>query len=425
MIIFIFLKNKVYKLMPYFSFIISNVALIFFVTALLGFISMIISILIARELDVSSFGLYSMFIAFGSILGIFMEGGAKHLIQRSGNNKIINNNLKFNSLIISQLKTIILINFIILFFGSIFYKHFIFEIMLTSLCFSGNALYQLFSYHLKGQEKFFQDSFWNISNRIFSGLSIIFVLYFFQSSIKGLFLAWSIPVFIIIFIIIKFNKISFNWEEKPSFINYRRLFPLLLIDISLILSIKIDFIIMGLINYSSNEVGLYAAGFKIIEIIIILAIPTSIVLFKLFKKEFEILHKFPVFTFLFMFLGAFIGLVFTIIIINFIDQIILLIYGTNYLDADKYALDLSYLPIIIIPNIIMFQAILANNNELIYSKILLISCLAHILISMMFNNNNSIIYNLNGIYLNQIITLLGSLIIILKNYIPLKKNYLS
>ncbi|MDC0456626.1 hypothetical protein OAM56_01775 [Alphaproteobacteria bacterium] len=404
--------------MNYFSIILGKATIVTLVTGLLGFISMGVNIIVARTLHVDMYGLFSMFLAAGGMLGILMEGGIKHLIQRS-----VDNNLSFESLIVIQIKNIILINLIVLIFGLSFYKHFLIEVTITSLCFSCTAIYQCFSYYLKGRGKFSEDSLWNVANRILSASCIIFILYMFQNSITLLFMAWALPVFLIIILMSKFYAISYNWKAFPNFSNYKLLFPLLIIDIGLILSTKIDIIFMGIINFAATEVGYFAAGFKIIEIVIILAIPTSIVLFKPFKKEFEGSKKLPLFTIFSVLIGICIGISYYIIIYNFIDEIILLIYGNNYLGSSKYALDLAFLPILIIPNLIMFQAILATNNEHLYFKLLITSCLAHFLIIIIMNDNNTT-YILDGIYMNQLITFLGSLMILVKSYIKIIKNHL-
>ena len=151
------------KLSPIFG----NASLVLFVTGFLGIMSMLVNIIIARELNVTLYGQYSIFIGVGSIMGIFMEGGAKHLIQRniSINNRLKENNIIFSSLILVSTKNICFIFIFTSIISFIYLNHIFFEVVLMCICFSLTSLYQMFSYYLKGQQKFIIDSYFNIFNR--------------------------------------------------------------------------------------------------------------------------------------------------------------------------------------------------------------------------------------------------------------------
>ena len=97
---------------------------------------MLVNIIIARELNVTLYGQYSIFIV-GSIMGIFMEGGAKHQIQRniSVNKSLNDNNLILSSLLLVLTKNICFILFLTSLVGFIFLRHIFIEIILMSICF--------------------------------------------------------------------------------------------------------------------------------------------------------------------------------------------------------------------------------------------------------------------------------------------------
>jgi hypothetical protein len=351
-----------------------------------GAISFALSLFIARQTGASHFGQYSTAIAIGSILAIVFDGGIRNLLTRertraSKHLRELHDELPHiamgHSIIGAILASVIcLITFpdqVYLGLGIIW-------------CFWGATITQYSSAMLRGDGQLKADSMWQLKQRVLTALLIA------SSVLLGLFEAWQLLLTWSVgaFCANLFLKEGFRFKPlfKPLFskeINlYRTLLPLIWIDLATTIYFRSDLIILKILNISDSDIGQYAAAYRLIEAVILIAMPISIIIFRkvrLLHEEFLLQTKYIIKSIIISILFGLIGFA---SIKAFAGPLVHLTYGMQYAQATELLSILSLMILLLIPNTVLTQTALALNLEKHYAFTAIIAAIVNISLNYLF-----------------------------------------
>lgn len=351
-----------------------------------GTISFGLSLLIARQVGASNFGQYSIALAIGSILAIFIDGGLRNLLTRertriSDHLREISPTLPSvamgHSLIVALLASIICIltlpNHLQLGLSTIW-------------CFWAAVITQFASAILRGDGHLKKDAFWQLKQRALTALIITaaIAMGFFQA--WQLLLAWLIGALIAnLFLREGFRLVpSFRAPIVKNLKLYRILLPLLWIDLATAIYFRSDLIMLSFFKISDADIGRYASAYRLIEAAIMIATPLSIIIFRrvrLLHVDRAVQSQYVLRSVILVLLF---GLLCAALMSFFSTQLINFFYGTEYKKAAELLSILAWMILLLIPNTVLTQTALALNLENDYAITATLAAIVNVVINLLF-----------------------------------------
>ncbi|BEI40366.1 flippase [Polynucleobacter sp. HIN9] len=382
-----------------------------------GVISFGLSILIARQIGTTNFGLYSIALAVGSILAIFIDGGFRNLLTRERTksthdlsylNQTLPSIAMGHSLIVALLASILCF----LLFSSHLYLG-----LSIIWCFWAVILTQFACAILRGDGHLKVEAFWQIKQRICTALFIAAAIFIGFFEAWQLLLAWFIGALTINLI---FRE---GFLPKPAFKPllfeklklYRTLLPLLWIDLATTIYFRSDLIMLSIFKVSDADIGRYASAYRLIEASVLISSPLSIIFFRKVRLLFndQITRNRYVFHSTLLALGlGLLGVVLTNLLSN---QLINLFYGEEYATASKLLIILSWMILLLIPNIVLTQTALALNLDKYYALTATIAAIVNVVFNLLFIPLYGIVASAYSSIITELVLFMGLSFSIWKN----------
>jgi len=351
-----------------------------------GAISFVLSLFIARQVGASHFGQYSTALAIGSILAIAFDGGMRNLLtrERTRASKHLTKLLELlphiamgYSLMAAILASIIcLIAFpdqLNLGLGVIW-------------CFWGAVITQYASAILRGDGHLRIDAIWQFKQRALTALMIATAVLLGYFEAWQLLLTWAIGALCanVFFKEGFWFKPLFRQLLSPEINLYHTLLPLLWIDLATTIYFRSDLIMLRSLKVSDDDIGQYAAAYRLIEAAILVASPISIIIF----RKVRLLHEDAPLQMQYIFKSILFGALFGLLGLTLIEWIayplIQLTYGVQYIQAATLLPILGWMIAILIPNTILTQAALALNLEKSYALTATLAALGNLGLNFIF-----------------------------------------
>ena len=364
--------------MNYFYQIVSSVGV--------GAISFVLSLFIARQVGSSYFGQYSTALAIGSILAVVLDGGMRTLLTRertracehlSWSREALPHIAMGHSLIAAILASIICL---------IAFTDQLSPGLEIIWCFWGAVITQYASAILRGDGLLKTDSLWQLKQRVLTALLIAITVFLGYFETWQLLLTWAAGALCANL----FFKEGFRF--KPLFRPqlsldiklYRSLLPLLWIDLVTTIYFRCDLILLRSFQVSDNDIGQYAAAFRLIEATILIASPVSIIIF----RKVRLLHEEHVLQTNLIVKSLLISTLFGLLGVTLIEWIgnplVRLAYGTQYGQAATLLSILGWMIILLIPNAVLTQTALALNLEKPYALAATLAAIGNISLNYLF-----------------------------------------
>lgn len=352
----------------------------------LGAISFATSLFIARQVGASHFGEYSIALAIGSILAIAFDGGLRNLLVRERTRASIQLNTLHDelaniamghSLIAAMIASIICL--------VIFPDQLLFGLGII-WCFWGVVITQYGSAILRGDGHLKKDLLWQLKQRIATASLIILTVILGNHEAWNILLAWLMgALYANLFFKEGFRfKPLFKALYFKNFKLYQTLFPLFWIDIATTIYFRSDLILLRYLNVSDNDIGQYAAAFRIIEGVILIASPISIIIF----RKIRLLHEEPSLQSNYivksLLIGTFLGFLTLVLIQLAAKTLIQISFGHDYNQAATLLPILGLMIALLIPNIILTQSALALNLEKPYALTATLAAICNIGLNFIF-----------------------------------------
>jgi O-antigen/teichoic acid export membrane protein len=350
--------------------------------AYVGLVSLALSVLLARELGPTGFGEYGIALAAGAILAIFLDGGMRSMLLREGTRT--SKQLEYLS---KQLPAIALGHAItlavllsLLAFG-IFFPHL--QIALSTIsCFLGVVLVQFVSASLRGAGRWSLDAGWQMGHRTLSAALILAVLFLGFAQVWVVLAAWTCASFLSFLLLPSPLRTIPDLSFRPEV--YKVAIPLVFIDLATAVYFRSDILVLGWLGVEPNQIGQYAASYKLFEVMIIAGNPVGLLLFRrmrLFKGD---ILQFKQGLQRAVIVSVALG-VFTALLLDLISQpLVAWSYGSSFSESAHFLSILAWALVFVLPNILLTQAALALELDRSYLLAAILAALINITLNLSF-----------------------------------------
>lgn len=376
----------------------------------IGIISFGLSLFIARQIGATHFGQYSTALAIGSILAIGLDGGMRNLIIRERTRMSeqhlvrLRNQLPHIAMGYSLLAAILASIICAVTFSDQLYLG-----LGVIWCFWGSVITQYASAILRGDGKLKTDLLWQLKQRLLTATFIIVTVILGYFEVWQLLLTWGIGALCANL----FFKEGFRFSPtfKPllslEFKLYRTLLPLMWIDLATTVYFRSDLIMLQSLKVTNIEIGQYAAAYRLIEAIILLVSPISIIVFRkvrLLEVEKHLQRKYIVQS---LMISMFIGIIGVAGMQITASTLVQLSYGEQYVQSTALLIMLSWMIAFLIPNTVLTQTALALNLEKAYALTATFAAISNIGLNLIFIPEYGVIASAYSSIATELIILIG------------------
>ncbi len=339
-------------------------------------VSLIVSSLLARELGVEEFGIYSYVLSLAGIFFIIQDGGYKTLIFR---NSVDNG--KCGGLMGFGAGHLLLVTVSGVAIVMLFQPKYWLAIITAIACMGLVALSEFVSSTLKGGGRFKLDALWKFIIRTVSAIAILLVLFYYpKNEISYLFIAWVIALLIVLI-----WPLFKGWLSRPRF-NFntevvKANMAFLTIDVATVLYFRSDIVLLEYFGQQQGDVGQYSASYRILEGIILLATPVAQISFRKLRLSENQQQFFRVF-FLLIVSMLFAAILIITMGVLWGGDLMLIVFGEQYQYAGELLPLLLFAMLFILPNYILTQGTIALNKEIGYAKIAVLVALLNIVLNV-------------------------------------------
>jgi O-antigen/teichoic acid export membrane protein len=352
-------------------------------TAYVAVISILLTVIIARELEPSLFGIYNYVITVIAIFGIFQDGGFKTLIFREVTSKTKAIQYSRDQILKISIGHSIIITAIGCLIVILFFKNYKSTLILGIICWCITTIHEFYIADQRGRGDFLKASICQGIKRTFTAVTIITALCLNIKNISMLFIFWSIGI--ILSITVNFGRDVIKIPIfLPKKIIYNTCYSFIVIDLSTSIYFRSDIILLKYLRNSEEETGQYAAAFRLIEGVILLMAPIANLCFRSFRLKWQEIKKFRKLFNKILIVTSIISLLILILGLNFGKKAALLVYGNDYYVASELIIYLTPSLIFILPNYIISQALIALNIENNYAFISIFAAIFNVCINWIF-----------------------------------------
>lgn len=336
-------------------------------TAYVGVVSLGLNFFVARLLGPASFGDYGVAFAAGAMLGIFLDGGFKTLLLRE---RTLASGILAD--LVPRLHGVAIGHALLV--GSVMG---LMALLLgdeqrglaiaTVASFLGVTLTQFVSGALRGEGRFASDAAWQAGVRTFTAAAILGGLALGVKTPTGILLASAIGYVgvILLFPHGQARRPRLEWHPEA----YRAAASLLWIDLATVVYFRADMLLLNSMGVATSEIGQYAAAYRFIEALILLATPVSLLVFRRLRLEWQDTQHLRRLIWRALFITFLVGFSSTGLLILMAEWATSIAYGTAYNKAASLLVVLAFSLLFILPNTLLTQAAIALNLERGYAVI--------------------------------------------------------
>lgn len=351
-------------------------------TAYVGLVSFALSVLIARQTGPATFGEYSVVLAAGAILAIFIDGGMRNLLLRErtrASAHLAHLSGRLPAIALGHAMTVALVASLL---GVMLLIERTALVLATVWCFFGVVLAQYVSAMLRGEGRFSLDAGWQMGHRTFSAVCIVAVIVLGFHSSWHILAAWAFGAITANLIFPLGLKCRASFVFRPGL--YKVVVPLLWIDLATAVYFRSDMMMLQWRGVPRERIGQYAAAYRLIEAVILLAGPVAILLFRHMRQMNEdrcaLAQHIPRTTAL----AAMLGVAGAAIIVALAEPIVFLTYGSKYPEAAGLLTILAWSLAFVLPNAVLTQAALALDLERSYALAASIAAVCNVALNFIF-----------------------------------------
>ena len=351
-------------------------------TFYVGLASFAVSVFIARTVGPENFGEYTVAVAAGGILAVFIDGGMRSLLMREHARN--SQNLKYLSGRLPRIAFIhaLSVTAVAGLFAYVLLSDKLALALATIACFFSVTLVQFISSILRGEGRLLADAGWQIGQRTLSAIFIISIILLGFDSSWHILVAWTAGSIICVLVF------PYGLNGRPSIEYqmslYRITLPLLWISLATAIYFRSDMIMLQWLGVPEAKIGQYAAAFRLIEAVILLANPLAIILFRRMRKRHDDLKTLGQDIPRAALLGVFIGVVCAVTIYFLADPVVSMTYGSKYPDSSNVLTVLSLALVFVLPNAVFTQAALALELDRPYAWAASVAAIVNIGLNFIF-----------------------------------------
>lgn len=326
-----------------------------------AFVSLAISVIVARVLGPDLFGVYSVALSGGAIAAILLDGGFGRLLQRERAHPTATLAPLLPVLPRAALGNVIFCACALSLFAIIVLpKHALTTV--AAICFYAASVMNQFGLSiLRGEGRMVKDASWQVGNRTFTAVCVGVAIVLGAGQPWQIFFAQFIGAAAFAFLVMRFLRMKPLWKIPPAV--YAATLPFVWLDLATALYFRSDMLLLEWLDVPKFEVGKYGVAYRLIEAVILFASPVGLILFRKFRLGSGSPGK-MVKEMMPALIGAqLIGLALMAGIMLFSEQLIHLVYGSAYAGAHNLLAALGVSLVFILPNGVLNQAALALGLE--------------------------------------------------------------
>jgi len=330
-------------------------------TLIVGGVSFLVSIFIARNIGPQAFGEFATALSVGALLSILIEGGMRNLVlrERTRSSDHLQENLHElpgyalgNALCASS----VMVMSVLVFFEGEFLRLGI----ATVGCFLASTLIQLTSAFIRGDGAMVADLRFQVGSRAISAVLIVLCVTLGYRAPWQILATWALAGFAYLALFCSY------WQTPRIFVLakiYRAAFPFVVLDLAITIYIRSNMIMLNFFDIETNLIGQFAAAFRICEAVIMLASPLGLLIFRYYRtKNYPIKEARKHFSSV-LGVAFIISIVGTFLVWMASNQIVELLFGQKYQDTSGILPILSLMLVFVLPNTLMSQAALAMDKH--------------------------------------------------------------
>lgn len=251
-----------------------------------GGVTFVLSVIIARRFGPETFGVYAQAISLGVLMGILIDGGfgklliretvrASPVLARHGPNL---HGFAFGHAFLATafLVMLVLVN--------PFHLHW--PTLLATVGAFGAAIFAQFSMAiLRGQGRLMRDALWQMASRILTAACMAMALWWGADAPWQVLAAQFVGALILLLLLMRKGWVR-PVLRIPREI-YAVVLPLIWLDLATVIYFRSDILIFKLVEVPKADVGAYGVACRLIEAVLLLATPVSLLLFRRFRLNVE------------------------------------------------------------------------------------------------------------------------------------------
>ena len=323
-----------------------------------------LSMIVARKLGPISFGDYSVAMAAGSIMVVGLDGGMSNLLRRENTRSSAAFELLLTRLPRIALGHACSAGFVVALSALVFVEGPLLLALATVACFTGIAFVGYVSALLRGSGHWAADAAWQVSQRTLSAALILGAL------AVGLAAPWQVMAVWAAALLIAFLLFPSPLRCRPEFglkpEVYKITAPLVLIDLATAVYFRSDMLVLGWFDVLQQEVGQYAAAYRLFEAVILLAGPVGLLLFRrmrLFDGDRDAFRRSLM---LHVIVAAALGVAAALAMYAASDLLVGWSYGPQYPESAGLLRVLCWGLVFVLANTVLTQAALALERDRAY-----------------------------------------------------------
>jgi O-antigen/teichoic acid export membrane protein len=252
-----------------------------------GGVSFVLSVFIARRFGPETFGVYAQAVSLGALMGILIDGGfgklliretvrASPVLARHGPNL---HGFAFGHAFLATtfLALLVLVN--------PFHLHW--PTLLATVGAFGAAIFAQFSMAiLRGQGRLMRDALWQMASRTLTAACMALALWWGANTPWQLLAAQFVGALILLLLLMRKGWVR-PVLRIPREI-YAVVLPLIWLDLATVIYFRSDILIFKLMEIPKADVGAYGVACRLIEAVLLLATPVSLLLFRRFRLNVEV-----------------------------------------------------------------------------------------------------------------------------------------
>lgn len=351
-------------------------------TIYVGVVSFAVSIFMARQTGPANFGEYSVALSVGAVLAIFIDGGMRNLLIRErtrSSSHLAHLSDRLPAIALGQALIVALASSLI---AITFFTDKIALALATVWCFFGIVVAQYISAMLRGEGRLVLDAGWQMGQRSFSAACIVSAIVLGFHSPWHILAAWALGALTANLLFPFGLKCRPNFTFRPRL--HKVVLPLLCIDLATVVYFRSDMMILQWLDVPQEQIGQYAAGYRLIEAAILLANPVGVLLFRhiriLNEDRRALGQHIPRATAL----AAILGVAGAAIIAVLAEPVVTLTYGSKYVEAAGLLAILAWSLAFALPNAVLTQAALALELERPYVWAASIAAVCNVALNFVF-----------------------------------------
>lgn len=255
-----------------------------------GGVSFVLSVFIARRFGPETFGVYAQAVSLGALMGILIDGGFGKLLIREtvrASPVLAKHGPNLHGFAFGHAFLVTAFLALLVLFNP-FHLHW--PTLLATVGAFGAAIIAQFSMAiLRGQGRLMRDALWQMVSRTLTAACMALALWWGANAPWEVLAAQFLGALLLLLLLMRRGWV------RPVFRIPREIYavvlPLIWLDLATVIYFRSDILLFKLMDVQKVDVGAYGVAFRLIEACLLLATPVSLLLFRRFRLNVDVVGQ--------------------------------------------------------------------------------------------------------------------------------------